>query len=114
MVFVQLFAFGRVSDNRVRRRASRAAKKERERQLKVAVEEAQDAKRDAAAHAAHLASLDGPSDAPITNGASKKPTTGHKVTESRVLATMNGKIKIEDLDDSPQETSETSEEETIV
>jgi hypothetical protein len=112
MVLVQLLAFGRVSDNRVKRRAVRAAKKERERQLKVAVEEAQHARREAAAR---VTSLDGAVEtAAIGNGVAKKPVSGHKVTESRVLSTMNGKIKIEDPDESPQETSETSEEETII
>jgi hypothetical protein len=114
MVLVQILAFGKVSGNRIQKKAARAAKKERrekERLDRMAMEEQRVSVQDVEMERQYQNGLDVSHDA---NGQRRRSfISGHRVTESNVLATLNGKITIHDSDDMLSETS-TSDEETIV
>lgn len=108
MIIVQLLAFGKVSENRIQRKAARAAKKEQrelEKSNRIALEDEQDATETIKFDEQGVDGLY------AANGRRRSAVSFHRVTESKVFATMNGKIAIQDIDDLSSETS-TSDEET--
>lgn len=108
MVLVQVFAFGRVNDNRVRRKSAKAAKLERERMRKEKLEKpVEDRKPAALKPNGHVnGTWDGTCDVPaeqkLSNGVANGGTTKHESSDERKKDS-----------DSDETLTETSEEEMI-
>lgn len=105
MVLVQIFAFGKVSDNRVARKNARAARQERERTRQEEVNKKLEQQALAASTKGHVASLDGAADLPTekTNGIEIAIIgSAHSSTDSLASLGSDGSM------------TETSEEEMMI
>ncbi|KAH7354920.1 hypothetical protein BKA65DRAFT_231006 [Rhexocercosporidium sp. MPI-PUGE-AT-0058] len=109
MVLVQVLAFGRVSDNRVRRKSAKAAKLERERIRKEKLEKTVEERKIAALKInGHVnGTLDGTCDVPAEQKLSNGVANGGPTKED----SSNERRK--DSSDSDETLTETSEEEMI-
>jgi len=104
MVLVQIFAFGKVSDNRVARKNARAARQERERTRQEEVNKKLE-KASAASTNGHIASLDGAADLPT-----EKPN-GNGIAINGCANSSSDSLASLGSDGS---TTETSEEEMMI
>ena len=124
MVVLQVLAFGRVSENRVQRRARKAAKVERERSWREQVECAGEAVDRKSSMMAMNNGLDGAANSIDENGDCHLGMNGHEVlngksktngTAHKMLDLSEEPVQIEELDmESETSLTETSEEEMMV
>jgi len=115
MVFVQLFAFGRVSNNRVRRKSARAAvKAEQEKKGSSAMGGVKKKRASSSGLIMNgqLAGHDGAEEF-TSDGTSGSRMTRPSTLKHPFVTFPNGLPK-EDSPDSNESTQETSEEETII